>query len=570
MLLRLVALLVCVSVFGCHDRRGQQLEHLERNQPKRYRSVETTPTATQVVRVRAYVDDSYVQETMRWEEHIKEHIELATTIAEPQINTRFELVGIQRWHPQSTEMTELMDAIAKLDEGKDAEVIVAYTGSFGGLTRSHHNLGLGDVLGKHMVLRAMNKGAEWQQISYELDALSEDEQRGIFRERIRQKEAIAFLHEFGHLNGAIHTVADGWFMAVSYDRHHAQYNPTNADIIKEVLRLRHEHKDRGDLMRAAAAKIRVLTSGQSSHGLEQAALDSMLTLEFQEEMMGRSTYESVQAARELANEMRFQEALVALAPAMENAPDNPGVLRVQCYVMVGLGQETKALEVCSRAADRNPTDYFAPLNAAVALQRMEKWDESLVWTQKAQERLEGSERPQVSEWSRVANAYANAFALDLAEKALGKVPPPVSSDELSDRLKRLRQLTCMPAGAMSGMEERAAVVEGQSLMDSVFRNKAERSDIEAFQKKFPDAPMGDAAQCVRDLKRRGARANLSFCDAAIQRHNECWPVQYSLGLHFVQRRNWARAQPHLEQAHKIQPDEKIKRHLDEANRRLAR
>ena len=65
-----------------------------------------------------------------------------------------------------------------------------------------HQIGIAATPGRHLVLRGMDDEQEGLAIDRDLSLLPNDEREALYTQRRAHKEAVMFLHEWGHTLGS--------------------------------------------------------------------------------------------------------------------------------------------------------------------------------------------------------------------------------------------------------------------------------------------------------------------------------------------------------------------------------
>jgi hypothetical protein len=94
---------------------------------------------------------------------------------------------------------------------------------------------MGRVLGKHLVLRAMNDAREYEAIQRAFDELDEAARVKLYRARRRHKIASVLLHEIGHTFGVPHETERTSVMHRSYDAKASGFGPAAVGAMRMGL-----------------------------------------------------------------------------------------------------------------------------------------------------------------------------------------------------------------------------------------------------------------------------------------------------------------------------------------------
>jgi len=155
--------------------------------------------------VRAHATPEYVAETIDWQRQLGETVDSANVVLR-ELHVRLVLQNASMWRPEKSSGTleASIEQLRASDPGQDVDFVLGLVGSLPRVEFSFHQLGMAGLLGKYMVVRAMNDAAEFKAIQEHLDELDERERHKLYEARKRHKNAAVLLHELGHALGALH------------------------------------------------------------------------------------------------------------------------------------------------------------------------------------------------------------------------------------------------------------------------------------------------------------------------------------------------------------------------------
>jgi Putative peptidase family len=196
--------------------------------------------AARVLKVRARATTRYAAEVIDWPRQLAELLDDAAEILTPTLSIRLEIAEATPWSPRAgdDDLASLVDELAATDPGADVDWVIGLVGALPRVEVSLHQLGMGRVMGKHFVMRAMNDAREYEAIERSFTQLGEVERRKLYRARKRHKTTTVFLHELGHTLGAPHELDVATIM-------HADYDPRAqgfSDAAAGLMRLTLEHR----------------------------------------------------------------------------------------------------------------------------------------------------------------------------------------------------------------------------------------------------------------------------------------------------------------------------------------
>lgn len=241
----LLALFVCIaaSCSAClyYDSRwAQQQEErkhaVERLKPAHLQRRASSAVESRVAYVKAYATRAYVTETLRWEERFEELLQGANAVLEPAMGLSLENGGTFLWHAASEDrLEEVEHELAASDPGNDVGWVVAFVKSTPKLEFDYHQLGVGAILSKHLVVRASNDPRELEMLSEECYKLSDSEKAKLHSDRKRHRMIAVFLHEIGHTLGAQHRSENADIMNPIYNDRSSGFDETALGLFRITL-----------------------------------------------------------------------------------------------------------------------------------------------------------------------------------------------------------------------------------------------------------------------------------------------------------------------------------------------
>lgn len=239
--------LTLLGVTGCflgYDSRWGQQKRAQQNfarqeAPSKLRrgtpSEQAAPSRT--ARVRVYATRAYSAEVLDWPRRFTVVIDDANAVIGPILDARLEVVDARAWPVERDDekVDRLVTKLREQDSGDGVEWVIGLAGSMPRFESSFHELGIGELVGKHIVLRAITNAAEYQAIEQGLSQLSERERDDFRRARLAHKVATVLLHELGHTLGALHEKNPKSIMNPAYSRETTAYSPEAIELMRLVF-----------------------------------------------------------------------------------------------------------------------------------------------------------------------------------------------------------------------------------------------------------------------------------------------------------------------------------------------
>jgi hypothetical protein len=174
--------------------------------------------ARHVWRVRLRPTAQYLAQTVNAPKQIADLLEDVNRVLEPSLALHLDMDRLQPWSRDGEDkMGVALGALRTEDAGDDVELVVGMIGGLSRQTDSFHELGMADMPGKHLVVRAAARADEHDAIDRSFYELSEDQRAQMIRLRKRHRALAVFLHEVGHCLGALHERDVHSLMNPAYD-----------------------------------------------------------------------------------------------------------------------------------------------------------------------------------------------------------------------------------------------------------------------------------------------------------------------------------------------------------------
>jgi hypothetical protein len=179
---------------------------------------------------------------------------------------------VEETKPWSLDADEHLDsalaALRRDDPGDDVDGVVGLIGALPRPTESLHEVGYAEVLGKHLVVRAASRLGEHDAVDRAPTELSDDERDRVVRARRRHRAEAVFLHELGHVLGALHEADVTSLMHPAYDE---KMNAFGDDAVI-LMRLALDEADRPAVVRAQLAYLRAAKTSAWAPGERDLAI----------------------------------------------------------------------------------------------------------------------------------------------------------------------------------------------------------------------------------------------------------------------------------------------------------
>ncbi len=246
----LVAIAWLGTLEGCYDSRWGQAEKSARNNAAAWSPAKlgapsgsaAPKTAAHVFKVRFHATAKYAAQTVDWKHDTRDLVDGADELLVSGFSSRLDVAALESWTPTTTsdDLDELSNALRDEDAGKDVDFVVGLVGGLPKLTTSFHQLGVGTILGKHIVLRAGTDLHEHDVMEKNLEALPEDERIKLLHDRRRHRAIAVLLHELAHTLGGVHESTPKGLMLAAYDPAMTGFGPATTELLTHAFAHRAE------------------------------------------------------------------------------------------------------------------------------------------------------------------------------------------------------------------------------------------------------------------------------------------------------------------------------------------
>jgi hypothetical protein len=228
---------------------------------------DTAPKRTYRIRLRP--DAQYLAQTVDPERQMDDLVADSDRVLGASLGLHLEVEGTKPWSLDADEhLDSALAALRRDDPGDDVDVVVGLIGALPRPTESLHQVGYAEVLGKHLVVRAASRLGEHDAVDRALSELSDDERDRVVRGRRRHRAEAVFLHELGHVLGALHEADVTSLMHPAYDE---RMNAFGDDAVI-LMRLALDESDRAAVVRAQLAYLRAAKTSAWAPGERDTAI----------------------------------------------------------------------------------------------------------------------------------------------------------------------------------------------------------------------------------------------------------------------------------------------------------
>lgn len=575
--MRRLALATALLLSGCGGSSHSRPPKPPPDFPSELLPAELTPTPTgekvSTVKVRVYADDDYRAQTINWERKLSVLLRRVNKVLGPTAGLELELERTSSWSRKSSssDMDAMLAELEELDSGSGVALVVGLTSALPQVTSSIHQLGIARPLGKHMVIRGLNDTKEVAVLGAALRRLSDESRDKLWSIRKKHKETVIFLHELGHVLGAMHVKLDGTMLYPTYDVKIARFSPETAKLMRIAASFRaSEKRDR----RAELEALRAYLAATKWPGWvpeEKSALEQLIAqklagpaeapateaaaLSDQVRPADRKTY---RAALDLADSGKYLEAWAKAEALFEFYPDEPALAVLACR-LASAQKRSDVADRCSRAAELAPENVTPTIEVALAAAAGGDNQRAVAKLDEARGRLLGLQLEAASAWGELAAAYRKLQLPALAADAAGRSGG--SADDVATWASRLMaRYGVPPLGSRDHRLPPELDVEYidavKGVLKQVYAHKFAAAEklAEAARRRFGPTSGVEAALCDLEIRRRRYPQARAHCRRALTRlESDSW-AHYLLGLLEQRDKHRGRAIEHLARAIALDPE----------------
>ncbi len=520
---RLMTVLAWALVGGCaHETpHSQQAAALARMAPEALtvplRAEPKGPART--VRVLAFIDDDANNESRDAETRVRQQIADASKYTEQALNVRFELVRLMPWaHRAGTApLVDSLTALQKLEPGDEVDLVAGFVSALPVVEASQDQVGLGEMLSKHIVLRGWNDGAQMVQFMTELRALDDREKAEFIRQRRLHQLSVLLLHEWGHTLGAPHQTDPHDVMSPQYSRTARGFSDENLTLMRASLDARAQKLPRTEQAKRVREVIERMPVTATFAPERAAWLETLRGVE-----KGVAPVASVlERAAASFNAGKLAEAKTELAPLLVKQPTDGNVRALECQLALAL-TEPDVATTCERAASAVPKAARLKVLHAQALFALKRPRESADALIAAAKQLETGAEDAVVAWPAMAKTARRMSCVGLAATAASHSAE--EGKEIAAWALRTTRWMSVPPGPCE-WEHVERFREAEALFD--------RNQLDAAQKLI-DAFAAGAAQatlrCELAMRRNALGDARRECEKVLETTPDSTAAHYLLGV----------------------------------------
>src|SRR5207249_6616541 len=118
------------------------------------------PATVRTYRLRIYATAAYAAQILDWQRRATELVDDVNRVLAPSMGAQLVIDGFRDGFVEEQSLNASLHALRKTDDGHDVDWVVGLVGGLPRTTQSFHELGMANILGKHLVVRATSPSQE--------------------------------------------------------------------------------------------------------------------------------------------------------------------------------------------------------------------------------------------------------------------------------------------------------------------------------------------------------------------------------------------------------------------------
>lgn len=554
---RAVACALAVLTGSCS---GPQLkEHvaeLSKNLPATLEAERPKEGDPRTVTIRVYADAA-VRALPKWKEELAEQVDYASQLLTPLVGVKLQLEKSIDW-ARTGDPSAALAQLRELDKGDGVTWVLGVIAANDTATKVMSELGAGEPLGHHIILRAWAEKPEIAALAATLPDLKDAERGELINAHRRHKQTVVLVHELAATLGAIAETDPQWLQNPTYSAKQVGFSERN----RELLQLAIDERVTDGANEAIAKKL--LEAIEKSEwggwvGADKEQVVNRLRNVIDAKRAGKTAtdipaaaYDQITRIKELARQGKLDDAMAELDNVVAAYPGNGALTQLKCDLLLApryvpqqppkQGEKPKPPEAptppdaktraaCARVSELAPGDPGPHLAIGKALLRADDKAGARDELVKAEDKIVNLPGGAEQVWTELIRLYIGIGALTWAEGAIAK--GKLETSELAAGVNETRSRYGVPRGAKFVTPDREGdlVAAVKKALAEVYSSKYADANktLATAERAWPGAPGLAAARCDLDLRRGQAATAKAACARAIAAYPEDSWALYLLG-----------------------------------------
>jgi tetratricopeptide (TPR) repeat protein len=487
-------------------------------------------------KVRIWVDAG-VRATPNWKEDINDQLDYAGQLLTPLLGVRLKVEAFKEW-TRSGDPHDALKELAAADDGKEAIWVIGYVTPGDVASKAMGELGDGQMLGKHIVVRGWAEKPETEALASGLPDLKPAERNEVLAAHRRHKQTVVLLHFLARTLGAIAENDPTWIANPAYSPKQASF----ADRTRDLMQIAIDRKLSDEPTPAIAKELLEKVTKEDWGGWlpgDRDEVTKLLTAIVNAGKQGEAAADVPMAALEqferikvLARKGDTANAMAELDNLLVAYPGNPTIYQLKCeLLLMKPGVKDKATRAaCARVSELAPSDPSPHFAIAAALARERDIAGARAELVQAAGKIESLKQGAPEQWKKLIGFYMQLGSLTWTEEAIAAAK--LEHDPMAAEIKSTRSRYGVPRGAKFVKPEDEAALVGAVREALSLSNASKFADADkklaVGEKKWPGAPGFAAVRCDLGLRQARLDAARAACNKALSIDpNESWALYLS-------------------------------------------
>lgn len=555
---RAVACALAVLTVACS---GPQLkEHvadLSKNLPATLEAERPKEGDARTVTIRVYADPA-VRALPKWKDELTDQIDYASQLLTPLLGVKLQVEKVNDW-ARTGDPSAALAQLRELDKGEGVTWVLGVIAPNDTVTKVMSELGAGEPLGHHVILRAWAEKPETDALATTLPDLKDAERGELINAHRRHKQTVVLVHMLAATLGAIEETDPQWLQNPTYSPKQSGFSERNRELLQLAVDERVSDGSEESIAKKVLEAIEKSEWGGWVAADKEQVVNRLRNV-IDSKRAGKTAtdipaaaYDQITRITELNRQCKVDDAMAELDNVIAAYPGNGALTQKKCELLLKAlvcanqdppkkgekpkpppppkAPDARVRAACARVSELVPGDPSPHVAVGEALldagDRKGAREELL----KAEGKIANLPGGTEIAWRRLINDYQRMGSLTWTDEALAKAK--LAKDDLSAGVAETRNRYGVPPGAKFVTPDREGdlVTAVKKALAEVYASKyadAEKT-LAAAERSWPGAPGLAATRCDLDLRRGNAGAAKAACERALASYpNESWAL-YLLG-----------------------------------------
>lgn len=508
------------------------------------------------VTIRVYADPA-VRALPKWKDELTDQIDYASQLLTPLVGVKLQVEKVNDW-ARTGDPSAALAQLRELDKGDGVTWVLGVIAPNDSATKVMSELGAGDPLGHHVILRAWAEKPETDALAATLPELKDAERVELINAHRRHKQTVVLVHELAATLGAIAETDPQWLQNPIYSAKQVGFSERNRELIQLAI---DERVSDGATESIAKKLLEAIEKSEWGGWIpaDKEQVVNRLRNVIDAQRAGKTAtdipaaaYDQITRITELARQGKVDDAMAELDNVIAAYPGNAALTTKKCDILLTprsapaeapkQGEkpkppappkppDAKALAACARASELAPGDPGPHKLVGKALLAAGDKKAARAELVKAEDKIANLPGGTEQVWKELIDLYMQIGALSWAESALAKAK--LEKSETATKIAQTRhQYGVPPKAKFVAPEDEGELVlalRAANMQISAKQWDVATKSLAAAEKRWPGAPGIDTFRCDMNLARGQVDAARAACTRAINAYPEASWALYLLG-----------------------------------------